>query len=417
MSWFTRAIRPPDDDVVPNPNDPATVPPATVGPNVATPGDPHGVLFEGPDTPSSPPPTIWPSAWSGWPAEWWTPNWNGHVQQLTDTAWMAIDLNASVLMSMPPYLVDPASSLVADWLNNPEPETYASFEEFMKALAWDYQLGEAFVLATARYATGWPARFHVVPPWMVKVELDNGRRIYEIGNEDVTGDMLHIRYSSTVDNPHGVGPLEVGALRMVAAQVLTRYGTTLAASGGIPSSILTHPEQLSAEQSAELQAQWVNARLSKIGEPAVLSGGITWEATQVNPRDMALIELLHFNESRIAYLLGVPAYLLGLPTPSSESLTYSNVQDIYDMHWRGYLRPKAQAMMSALSGWALPRGTRVEVNRDAYVQPGPLERAQTEQIYNAIRDEQGNPVLSVAEIRARERFTGTPETLMDGVLK
>ena len=33
--------------------------------------------------------------------------------------------------------------------------------------------------------------------------------------------------------------------------------------------------------------------------------------------------------------------------------------------------------MAALSEWVLPRGTTVEVNRDAYVQPEPLERAQT----------------------------------------
>ena len=47
--------------------------------------------------------------------------------------------------------------------------------------------------------------------------------------------------------------------------------------------------------------------------------------------------------------------------------------------------------MAALSGWLVPRGTRVEVNRDAYVQPEPLVRAQTAQIYNAIRDEDRHP--------------------------
>ena len=37
--------------------------------------------------------------------------------------------------------------------------------------------------------------------------------------------------------------------------------------------------------------------------------------------------------------------------------------------------------MAALSGWLLPRGHDAsKLNRDAYVQPGPLERAQTWQI-------------------------------------
>jgi PAS domain-containing protein len=58
--------------------------------------------------------------------------------------------------------------------------------------------------------------------------------------------------------------------------------------------------------------------------------------------------------------------------------------------WRGGLRPMAHAVMSALSEWLLPRGTRVELNRDEYVQPGPYERAQTAQILNSIVDARGN---------------------------
>jgi len=102
-------------------------------------------------------------------------------------------------------------------------------------------------------------------------------------------------------------------------------------------------------------------------------------------------------------LLGVPPTLVGLPS-GGDPMTYKNITALFDYHWRGGLRPKAQAVMGALSGWLLPRGTAVEVNRDAYVQPEPLERAQTAQILNNIRDELGNPVLSVAEIRAAERF-------------
>ena len=68
------------------------------------------------------PPIIRPSPWSGWPAEWPTPNWGNHVDVLTDTAWTCVDLNASVMSIMPPYLVGAAPSLSADWLTNPDPD-------------------------------------------------------------------------------------------------------------------------------------------------------------------------------------------------------------------------------------------------------------------------------------------------------
>jgi hypothetical protein len=60
--------------------------------------------------------------------------------------------------------------------------------------------------------------------------------------------------------------------------------------------------------------------------------------------------------------------------------------------------------MNELSGWLLPRGTWVEVNSDRYVQPGPYERAQTYEILNRIVDADGQPVLTVEQIRQRERF-------------
>jgi HK97 family phage portal protein len=405
VGLFTRSIRPPDD-VTPNPNDPATAAPGTVGPPNVTAGDPHGVVLEaGPDAPASPPARIVPSAWSGWPAEWWPPAWNGHRGQLTDVAWACLDLNASVMATMPPYLVGAAPSTDAGWLTNPDPDIYSSWEEFAKQLFWDYQCaGEVFVLETASYSTGFPARFHVVPGWAMQVDMDHGRRRYRIGSLEVTDQILHVRYQSSVDDAHGHGPLEAGRARLIAADVLARYAQQFAAAGGIPASILTHPEELTSKQAGELQSQWVQARASRLGEPAVLSGGVSYEAIQASPKDMALVELSQLTEAGIAVLLGVPPFLVGLPT-AGDSMTYSNVTSLFDYHWRAGLRPKAQAVMAAMSGWLLPRGTTVELNRDAYVMPPPLERAQTAQIFNTIRDPQGNPVLSVQEIRAAERFT------------
>jgi HK97 family phage portal protein len=407
VGWFSRSIRPPDE--TPNTNDPASVPPATVGPPSVNPGDPHGVTVDALDAPAASPPTILPSAWSGWPADWWPPNWGGVTGRLTDTAWTCVDLNSSLLSTMPPYLVNAAPSLDSGWLTNPDPDLYTSWEEFAKQLFWDYQLGEAFVLATARYTTGWPARFHVVPPWYVDVEMSNGGRVYSIGSVDVTADMLHLRYQSRVDDAHGHGPLEAGAGKLLAGEVLARYAANLASAGGIPSSVLEHPEQLTAAQATQLREQWVQARLGALGEPAVLSGGVTWKPTQLNPKDMALLELLTWNDSRVAVMLGVPPFLVGLPS-GGDSMTYSNVNALFDYHWRAGLRPKAEAVMAGMSEWLLPRGTTVEVNKDAYVQPEPLQRAQTAQIYNNIRDEAGNPVMTVEQIQAAERLTNaTPQ--------
>jgi len=129
----------------------------------------------------------------------------------------------------------------------------------------------------------------------------------------------------------------------------------------------------------------------------------------MNPEQMALVDLSRWNESRIAVLLGVPPTLVGLPS-GGDPMTYKNVVMLFDYHWRAGLRPMAAAVMGALSGWLLPRGTTLELNRDSYVQAEPLERAQTAQIYYSIG------ALSSDEIRAVERFDQVGVPLHQGVM-
>ena len=101
-----RALRPTGAGIAetPNGNDPATHPPATVGPPTARPGDPHGVeVVDEATGPPRGPTRFTASPWSGWPAEWSTPLFN-QFEGLVDTAWNCLDLNASVLSTMPPYI-------------------------------------------------------------------------------------------------------------------------------------------------------------------------------------------------------------------------------------------------------------------------------------------------------------------------
>jgi hypothetical protein len=398
---FVRAIGPPS---VPNGNPlDATTAPHTVGPDVVTPGDSSGVEWAGRIPP--------PAAWSGWPADWGT-SWGmgamSAISTCTDTAWACLDLNSNVLSTMPVYRTDGhgAQLPTVAWMRNPDPDLYASWEMFAKEAFWSFQVGEVFLLCTARFANGWPARFHVVEPWTVEVRFVAGLRRFYLDRRDVTADMLWVPYASSPSLERGYGPLEAGRARLVAASVLCRYATTLAQQGGVPTFAITHPDELTARQIGDLQQQWLASRVANLGLPAVLSGGVTLETLQVNPRDMALVELATFNEARIAVLMGTPPTLVGLPSGEG-SLVYNNVQSIYDYWWRAWLRPKAQTLMSALSAWALPYGQTAELNRDEITRPGLGERAQAYATLHGIEDETGRG-LYATEVRTMERFGTTP---------
>lgn len=384
--------------------------PDSVGPTY-NPGDPHGVEIVDDGAPEGRMAAFVPSPWDGWPASWASPQWSqlgSKFDDLVDTAWAAIDLNASVLSAMPVYRVKKGQVMdPKTWMINPDPDIYTDWTEFAKQLFWDYQMGEAFVLRTVDGFDNYPATFRVVSPWLYNVEMEGGRRRYSIGKLDVTEDTLHIRYKSTTDGARGVGPLQCAGPRLLAAGVLAKYASEIAQGGGIPKYVLESDVQLTFETAEELKNQWWNSRMADLGtpwKPAVLSGGVKAKPLQLNPQEMALMELSSYTESRISNLLGVPGFLMGLP--SGDPMTYSNASTLFDFHDRRKLKPDAVHVMSALSGWALPRGQSVELNRDEYSRPPLKERAEAYEKLVALG------ALSAEEIRVMERFVdaGTAPT-------
>jgi len=378
-----------------------------------SPGDPHGVEFDDTEpTYSRSLPLPVPSPWSGWPAEWMTPNWDmgSRFNELVDVAWACLDLNASVLSAMPVYrtrggqVIEPAS-----WMSNPDPTIYSSWHEFAKQLFWDYMLGEAFVLPVAPGFDGYPLTFRVVPPWMMHVEMSGGVREYRLGGShgpDVSGEVLHVRYKSTTDGAHGVGPLESAGGRMLTAGILAKYVREMVSTGGVPAYTLETDQPLSEDDAQDLLNQWVASRAVNIGAPPVLDNNVTLKThMSMSPRDMAMMEITQFNEARIAVLLGVPPYLVALPQAGQDSTPYANVSQVFDFHDRSSLKTKAAHVMAAVSDWALPSTQRAELNRDEYTRPPFAERA------DAYVKLVAAGIMSVDEVRTAERLNGPAPVL------
>ena len=357
-------------------------------------------------------PTVMP--WDGWPAGWDTPAWNGRGvtgMSATDIVFACIDLNARVTGDMPVSIrtggmpTDPRP-----WLTNPQPEIYASWQDFWQQLWWDFQAaGESIIVATSRFADGFPRTFMALDPAMVTVDLDPRtglRRYLAPSGEEITDDVLHIRYLTQQMWARGIGPLEAAGEKILAARVLSRYGADLARNGGIPWAVLTHKFRLTKNQVSKLRAQWIEGARNRMGAPAILDSDLQLTQLQVTPKDMALRELQEHSESRIAVLLGVPPFLVGLPA-GGDSLTYASTVSLFDYHWRATLRPKSREITAALSGWALPRGTDLHIDPSSYVQES---MAVVGQFLEAM---QRMGAMTVQEIR---EFVGLPPAPAQGTL-
>jgi phage portal protein BeeE len=279
----------------------------------------------------------------------------------------------------------------------------------MKQVVTSYYGGEAFLWCTARYPDDTVRNWVMLDPAWVDVKTIGQVRTYSMNDVDITNDVLHLRYASWPGYAHGFGPLSALANNLFGVAAMEKYQANLAVRGGIPWGVLTAPGNLTKDQATLLRQNFVSARMSAMGAPATLSGGVTLTPFNLSPRDMALLELRQFDEARISILLGAPPMLMGLP--SGDSMTYKNAEGVYDFHWRAYLRPKVAAIMEAISHWSLPASQSVELNRDDYVKPAFAERVDGYQKLFAIFDPAtGQRAISIDEIRAAERLA-----ILDGV--
>ena len=392
----------------PPPNQPG------VGPNMSEGFGNQHVMYPAPnalpDTTGISPPPVMP--WSGWPVEWNTPTWGsdvgvGAIVGRVSLVYGCIDLNSSILSTMPPYRLSGANVIdPLPWMANPQPEVYNGWTEALKEI-WTcyYGEGEAYLWATSRYSDGTVRNWVMLNPAWVDVEMVGQTRQYSMAGVDITADVLHLRYSSWPGVPHGFGPLAALANNLFGAAALEKYQAMLATRGGIPWGVLTAPGNLTQPQAQEMRTNFVNARLDALGAPAVLSGGVTLAPLTISPKDMALIELRAFDEIRISTLLGVPSMLMGLPT-GDRTMTYRNAEGIYDFHWRAYLRPKAATVAEAISHWALPSTQSIELNRDEYVRPSFPDRVNAYSVlFNIVDPTTGQRAMTINEIRAVERLT------------
>jgi phage portal protein BeeE len=182
----------------------------------------------------------------------------------------------------------------------------------------------------------------------------------------------------------------------------------MASTGGVPTHTIDAAESLTPDEARQLQDQYMASRMRDSTAPPVFDSGAKLVDHQaMSPKEMAMSEIEQFNESRIAVLLGVPPFLVGLPS-GGDSMTYSNVSSLFDFHDRSYLRTAATHVMGAISYWALPRGQAAELNRDEYSRPDFAARAGGWEKFVAMG------AVKPEQVARYERFQGgTGENTLD----
>ena len=249
------------------------------------------------------------------------------------------------------------------WLRRPDPSvTYP----FIMAWTFDdlFHYGRAFWYITSRTQDGFPASFTRLPAANITTQDQTGPVWFAPSNEIYfQGGMLDPK-----DVVQFLSPIQ-GIVYMSEQTITTALKIEQArarnASSPIPSGVLkqTGGEPLSATELADLAASFASAR--ETSSVAALNEFLSYEATNMTPDKMLLIESANYSALDISRLCNIPPYLNGV---STGAYSYQSSQQArYDL-WIFGASAYANAIASTLSSdQVLPRGTYVKFDTDDWL--------------------------------------------------
>ncbi len=168
----------------------------------------------------------------------------------------------------------------------------------------------------------------------------------------------------------------------------------------VPSMVLkSNGTALPADRITKLLDSWGTARRNR--STAFLNADVTMEAVGFDPEKLQLNQARSYVSTELARALGIPAYYVDAETGSS--MTYSNAttqrQTLLDFS----LIPLMTSISERLSmPDFVPQSQRVEYDLSDYLRGSDLERANIYKTLNSIVDAEGNPAITVEEIRQAE---------------
>jgi HK97 family phage portal protein len=250
------------------------------------------------------------------------------------------------------------------WVSNPSPSQFPNgISDAMYAITDQmYGYGYALLYVTSDYeSTGYPRTWDVVssaaciPYWDAQ-----GQKVYKVGDTVLDpARVVQIDRDPTPGAAHGTSALAAYAQR--AYSLLAAGNKSLAVSTDAqPSGYLATEQRLTSDQADDVRDQWMTKRAAANGAPAVLSQGLEFKATGINPQDLALLDTQEWDARVICTAYGVPSVLLNMAMQGG--LTYQNPLALMQMWWLTELRPTAKRIVDAFTANLLPAGQWVSVD-------------------------------------------------------
>lgn len=196
---------------------------------------------------------------------------------------------------------------------------------------WVYMLlvslllrGNAYGRIVSTDTYGYPTQVELLSPDGVKVRLDgSGVPVYVINGTEVGRQrIMHLRAYRMPGSALGLSPIQYAQAALQTDRAAQAFGHGFFVDGAHPSAILTTDQDVNQDGARVIKDRFRAAVQGR--EPAVLSGGLTYQAVQVAPNESQFLETRKATVPEIARMFGVPPEMIA--GEAGNSMTYANVE-------------------------------------------------------------------------------------------
>jgi HK97 family phage portal protein len=168
-----------------------------------------------------------------------------------------------------------------------------------------------------------------------------GEVYYELLRDDLLGlnghrmvlpasEIIHDRWNTLYHPLVGLSPLYAAGINALAGLSIEKNSARLFKNSAMPGGILTAPQHIPDETAKRLKEEFEkNFSGDLAGKLAVLGDGLKYEGLTINAVDAQLIEQLKWNDTVIAGIYGVPAYMINAGTAPA----YNNVEALNQAYY------------------------------------------------------------------------------------
>jgi HK97 family phage portal protein len=329
------------------------------------------------------------------------------------TVWACIRLISSTLAQMPLNAVE--------WQDDravpiDKPELLANPSDIMSPSVWIETFaigllrGNAYGLITAYGSDGLPTKIEWLATDEVSPLWENGRRYRYRGvvhKAFPEGDIFHVPALVMPGNFVGLSPVDYAKQAISLGLGAEKFGAQYFGEGGVPSAVLSTDQRVTQEQAETIKARFMNAVKGR-REPAVLGGGVKYEAITVAPNESQMLETQMFSAEQVCRVFGVAPEMVGVAAKGS-TVTYANrEQRVADFLAFG-LGPWLHRIEEALS-LVLPQPVRAKFNTGAILRADVKTRYEMYDLAARIQAQTGEVFLSTDEMRLLENMEPLGET-------